>query len=82
MKALIAVLLFALTVSSQAASNSQAPSGLQVTKLNFTKKFIKKRGFSGSMVSHDPPVLDNSTIMIPGGAREILLLGTRHGSAP
>src|SRR5262245_30824855 len=71
MKALIALSLLALTVFSQTSSQSDRSdrsSGLQLTDLSFTKKFIKLRGFSGSMVSHDPPILDNSTIMIPGPA--------------
>ncbi len=67
MKALFALAVLALNVVAQTPSNSGQSSGLQIVEISFTKKFIRERGLSGGMVRNDPPVLDNSTIMIPGG---------------
>ena len=67
MKALSVLALVSLAVVAQTPTTS-GTSGLQITEITFKKKFIRERGLSGSMVSHDPPVLDNSTIMIPGPA--------------
>lgn len=43
----------------------QDASGLKLVRLSFERKFIEQDGFSGGMVSNQPPVLNNSTIMLP-----------------
>ena len=65
MKGLFALALSFIAVVAQTPSSSDN-SGLQIVDISFTKKFVRERGFSSSMVSHEPPALDNSTIMIPG----------------
>ena len=64
MKPLFALALLSLNLVAQTTTNS-ATSGLQIVEITFTKKFVREEGLSGGVVSHDPPVLDDSTIMIP-----------------
>jgi hypothetical protein len=64
MRVLFAVAVLALLVP-QMQPIPQDDSGLKLVQLSFEKKWVEHDRLSGGMVSNQPPVLNNSTIMLP-----------------